>query len=105
MPDPKLLAFSILLGSVSLYLLFKSKRSQPSKKSPQKAEESSHKSQERRAHLMEKAARVEKACKKLDARFLQEVAEMKTLAKQYKEQMQEGEKEGWKVEVKTGSDL
>lgn len=54
---------------------------------------------------MEKAARVEKACKKLDARFLQEVAEMKTLAKQYKEQMQEGEKEGWKVEVKTGSDL
>jgi uncharacterized protein involved in exopolysaccharide biosynthesis len=104
MPDPKLLAFSILLGTVSLYLLFKAKRAQSSKKSTEEPNESRVNSKERRAQLVEKAARVEKACKKLDARFLDDLAEMKTLARQYEEQIQEGEKEGWKLKLKTGRD-
>jgi hypothetical protein len=104
MPDPKLLAFSALLGSVSLYLLFKSKRSRRSKRTPQKTEESIEEALRRRARLVERAAKVEKERKTLDAQFLKDVAEIKVLAKKYREQIEEMGEDGWKVNFKTNRD-
>lgn len=104
MPDSKLLAFSVLLGSVFLYLLFKSKRSRGSNRTSRKTGESLEQVLQRRAQLVERAAKVEKICKRLDAQFLEDVDEIKVLAKKYHEQLEEMGEDGWKVNLKTGRD-
>lgn len=104
MPDAKLLAFAGLLGVVSLYLLFKSRRSRTRDETSTKTEKSQDHEVRRRAKLAKRAAQVEKACKKLDAQFFKEVEEIKVLAKECQEQILQAAEDGWKVKLKTGRD-
>jgi hypothetical protein len=97
--DPKLLAFSLLLTAVSLYLLIKAK----SPNTRHKREESSTEAQvakilARKDELIERYLEVEKACALQDEKFLEEMEEMKVLAKRYEEEVLNTREEDWKVE-------
>lgn len=105
--DPKLLAFSLLLAGVSLYLLIKAKTSQKGSQKPSqqpkkivtKIEEEAQRVG-RRDKLIKRALEVEKACRVLDGKFLEELEEMKVLAKRYEEEVLAVGEEEWVVKEK-----
>lgn len=96
--DPKLLAFSLLLAAVSLYLLIKAKRpNNPRQRNESTTEAQVAKILARKEELIKRYREVEKACRVQDEKFLEEWEEMKVLARKYEEEVLNAGEDEWKV--------